>query len=35
MPVAAAELTAHYTIEGPVEALDAARRAAAPTGARG
>ncbi len=32
MPVPPAELTAHYTLDGPDEARDAARRAAEPSG---
>ena len=32
MPAAPAELTAHFTIEGPEEALAAARDAAGPSG---
>jgi hypothetical protein len=31
MPVGPAELTAHFTVEGPAEALAAARDALAPT----
>jgi hypothetical protein len=32
MPVPPAELTAEYTIEGPPESLDVARRVAGPSG---
>ncbi|HWM10449.1 MAG TPA: hypothetical protein VNO82_13950 [Solirubrobacteraceae bacterium] len=32
MPVPPAELTAEFSIEGPVEAIDAARDAAGPSG---
>jgi hypothetical protein len=32
VPVPPAELSAHFTIAGPAEARDAARRAAAPSG---